>query len=97
MKTGSHEPKSLVQILLVVVAAVSSTKLDALSKEAANVNSTGHDIEVLVCNVVLHASLLVDGQLDALVDGSSQTLVIVTGIDIVSVVLGVVNVVWDRC
>ena len=52
----------------------------------------GHDANTLVRNVVLHASLGINGELDLLVNGPTETAVVLTGILVISVVLGVVNV-----
>lgn len=59
--------------------------------------STCHDVRVLIGDVVLHACLFIDGQLDALVDGASQATVILTCVFVVGIVLWVVNVVCESC
>ena len=55
--------------------------------------SARHDISTLVGNVVLHASLLINGQLNTLVDGPSQAAVVLAGVHVVRIILGVVDVV----
>lgn len=97
MESGTQKSKRLVQVFLPVVTLVPSTELDALSEEASDMESTGHDVHVLVCNVILHARLFIDGQLDTLVDGATQTTVILTRVFVVGIVLGVVNVVCESC
>ena len=59
--------------------------------------STRHDVRVLVGDVILHACLFIDGQLDALVDRASQATVILTRVLVIGVVLGVVNMVCENC
>lgn len=93
MKTGTHEAESLVEIFLAFALSVAAAQLDTLSKEFSDMQRTGHDVDILVGNVIFQSSLLVNGQLHALVNGASQASVILAGILVVRVVLGVVNVV----
>lgn len=97
MESSTHESKRLVQVFLPVIALIPPTELDTLSEEASNVESTGHDVHVLVGDVILHACLFIDSELDTLVDGASQATVILTRVLVVSVVLGVINVVCVSC
>lgn len=71
MESGTQQSQRLVQVFLPAVTLVPSTELDTLGEEASDMESTGHDVHVLVCDVILQAGLLVDGQLDTLVDGTS--------------------------
>ncbi|EPE06016.1 hypothetical protein F503_02845 [Ophiostoma piceae UAMH 11346] len=93
VQTGAEETQGLVEVILVAGAAVGAAELDAAAEELAHVVGTGHDVGALVCNVVLHAGLGVDAELDALVDGATQAGIVAAGIDVVGVVLGVVDVV----
>lgn len=94
MKTSSHETESLVQVFFAVVATIRAAELDTLSKEPSDVERTGHDVRVLIGNVVFHSGFLVDGQFNALVDGASQAFVVLGSILVVGVVFGVVDVVY---
>lgn len=53
-----------------------------------------HDVGTLVSDIVLHSSLRVDPELNTLIDGSTQSSVILAGIFVVGIVLGVVYVVF---
>ncbi len=54
---------------------------------------TRKDFDLTICNVVFHASVLVNLKLNIL-DGATQTLVILTSIFVVIVVFWVVDV-WN--
>lgn len=97
VKSSAQQSKRLMQVLLPVITLVPSPKLDTLSEKTADVKSAGHDVHVLVGDVVLHACLFIDGQLNSLIDGATQTTVVLTSILVVSVVLGVVNMVYEGC
>lgn len=56
--------------------------------------SRRHDSSSLIGNVILHASVRVDGKLGSFIDWTTKATVILAGIDIVCVVFGVVNVVF---
>lgn len=94
METSTHETESLVQVFFAVVAPIRTAKLDTLSEEPPDVERTGHDVRVLIGNIVFHSGLLVDGQFNTLVNGGSQASVVLASIFIVGVVFGVVNVVY---
>lgn len=53
-----------------------------------------HDIGTLVGNVVLHSSLPVDRELDALIYGTAQSSVVLAGILVISIVLGIVDMIF---
>lgn len=95
VESSTHESKRLVQVFLPIITLIPSTELDTLSEEASNVESTGHDVHVLVGDVILHACLFIDSELDTLVDRASQAPVILTRVLVVGIVLGVVNVVCE--
>ena len=52
-----------------------------------------HATGTLVCNVVLHACLGIDRQLSFFVDWASKALIVLTSINVLGVILGVVDVV----
>jgi len=54
----------------------------------------GHNAGTFVCNVVLHASLLIDGQFNTFVDRGTKSSVILRGIFVIGIIFGVVNVVF---
>ncbi len=56
--------------------------------------SRSHNASLLVCDVVLHSSSLVDTELDSLVDWSTESLIILGSIDVIGIVLGVVDVIF---
>lgn len=93
MESSTHQSKCLVQVFLPVITLIPSTELDTLSEEASDMESTCHDVHVLVGDVILHACFFIDGQLNTLIDRASQATVILTRVLVVGVVLGVVNVV----
>ena len=89
---SAKEPQSLVQIGLVSILVVTAGELNGATEELADEASRGGDSRVFVGNVVLQTGALIDGELDALIDGSAKTLVILAGIEVICVVLGVVDV-----
>lgn len=93
VKTGAHQPKCLVQVRLSVLTRVLSAQLDTLGEKASHMERTRHDISVLVRDVIFHARFLIDGQLNTFINWASQASVVLTGVFVVRVVLGVVNVV----
>ena len=93
MQSSTHKAESLVELGLVVGLLVRAAQANALAEELANMLSRGHDASVLVGNVVLHAGLLVNGELDTLIDGATKAAVVVAGVDVVGIVLGVVDMV----
>lgn len=93
VKTSAHETKRLVEIGLVVVVLVAAAELDAAGKEGSDVLGRSHDVIRLGGNVALHSAALVNGELGLLVDGASEAVVVLGGVDIVGIVLGVVDVV----
>jgi hypothetical protein len=64
VQAGAHEAQGLVELVLVPGAAIGAAQLDAPGEETADVLCRGHDAGIFVGNVVLHARLLVDGELD---------------------------------
>ncbi|KIH89564.1 hypothetical protein SPBR_06515 [Sporothrix brasiliensis 5110] len=94
VQAGAHEAQSLVQVLLALAVAVRAAEIDALAKELTDVVGAGHDASTLVGNVVLHARVGVDGELDALVHGAAEARVVAAGVEVVGIVLGVVDVVF---
>lgn len=95
VKTGAHQSESLVQVLLSIFAGVPAAQLDTLGEKAAHMQRTCHNIDTFVCNVVLHAGFLINGQLHPLIDRTSQTLVVLAGVLVVGIILGVINVICD--
>ena len=93
VQTSSQETKGLVEILVVLVSPVAAAELDAFPKELANMQRRGHDVDILIRNVILHARLGVDAELDLLVHGAAQTTVVLRRIFVIGIVLGVVDVV----
>lgn len=94
MAASTKKSQSLVQIGLVSTIVVTAGKLDGAPEELANQTSRGFDTSVLVGNVVLQTSALIDGQLGALVNRATETPVILACIQVIRVVLGVVNVLF---
>ena len=76
-----------------MAALVRPAKLDGLGEQPTDVECRGHDVDALVRDVVLHARLGVDGQLNSFVHGATETRVVFARVQVVSVVLGVVDVV----
>jgi hypothetical protein len=95
VESGAHQSERLVQVFLPVITLVPSAELNTFGEKASDMESTCHDVDVLIGDVILHACLFINGQLDALVDRPSQATVILTSILVVGVVLGVVNVVCE--
>jgi hypothetical protein len=93
VQSSSHKAKSLVLVRLSLRVLVSAAKLNGTAKKLLDVLSGSHDASTFIRNVVLHASLGINRQLSFFIDGPSETLVIVTSIDVVGVVLGVVDVI----
>ena len=93
MQSSSHKAKSLVLIRLSSRVLVSTGKLDGTSKEFLDVPGGSHATGTLVCNVVLHACLGIDRQLSFFVDWASKALIVLTSINVLGVILGVVDVV----
>ena len=94
MKTGSEKTESFIQVILVLTSVISSTELDAFSKESADVQSRGHDAGSFVCNVILHSRLGINSQLDTLVDRSSKSPIVLCRILVVCIVFGIIDVVF---
>jgi hypothetical protein len=57
-------------------------------KESADEGSGGFTASVLGCNVNFETGLIVNGQLLALIDGASQTRIVLSRVLIVGVILG---------
>ena len=92
MTSGPQQPQSLVQIRLVLIAIVLPPEVDRPLEQILDESRRRDDAEVFRGDVVFQAGPLVDGQLLPLVDGSSQSFVVLTGVDVVGVVLRVVDV-----
>ncbi|KAG7147775.1 hypothetical protein HYQ46_003363 [Verticillium longisporum] len=92
VKPGSQKTQSLKEILLPLVAAVFATELDAVAQKVAKKLGRSHNASPLIRNVVLHASLGVDGKLDALINGTTKSTVISSSILVIGIVLGVIDV-----
>lgn len=93
MQAGAQETESLIQIILVIVALIVASKLNALGEKPSDMQSARHDVSTFVRNVVLHAGLFVNGELNSLIDGATEATVVLPGIDVVGIVLGVVDVI----
>ncbi len=94
VQASAHEAESLVAIGLVLVLFVTTAKFDAAGEELANMLGRCHNVIRFGGDVFLHAISLVDGEFGILVDGASEAVVVLTGVDIVGIILGVVNVVF---
>ena len=85
MAGSSKQSEGLVEISALATGA--SSKIDALAEKVTDHSSRSDDTQVFRCNVVLEASALVDAQLPSLIDGSSETAIILAGIEVVGIVL----------
>lgn len=93
VKSGSHETESLVQILLVsIVVSVSASKLDAALEKLPAMLSRRHNTDTLVCNVVLHARLGINGKLCLLIDRATKSTIVLASVNVLGIVLGVIDV-----
>lgn len=93
METSSEETKGLIELGVIVAARIAASELNALSEQGANMFSRAHDIDILVGDVILHAALRIDSQLDSLVNRATKAAVVLTSVLVIGIVLGVVNVV----
>jgi hypothetical protein len=93
VQSGSHKAKSLVLVRLSSGVLVSTSELNGTAEELLDVFGRCHDACTFVCNIVLHACLRIDRQLSFFINRSSQAFIILTGIDVLGVILGVVDVV----
>lgn len=94
MESSTEQTQGLVEIRLATTVLVLATKLDTTTKKPPDKLCRGHDTGALVRNVVLHARPRVDCELCPLIDGASQTPVIVSSILALGVPLGVVDVLF---
>lgn len=94
MEASAQETKCLVEVLLAIILAIATSQFDTLGKKPSDVECAGHDVRVLVGNVVLHSGLFVNGQLHTFVNRSPQASVVLASILVVGVVLGIVDMVY---
>ena len=94
MQAGAHQAQALVLVRFVAVTAVLASQLNGLGEKPPDVLGRRHDSSLLIGNVVLHAGSRINSQLDFLVYGPSQAAVVLSGILVISVILGIVNVVF---
>jgi hypothetical protein len=85
VEAGTHETEGLVQVLTALAAGVVATQLDALAEEFAEELGRRLDTGPLAGDVALHAEPFVDGQLTALVNGTTEATVVLSRILIVGV------------
>lgn len=93
MQASSEQTKSLVNLSLVTTVLVAPSELNALAEKVADVLGRSHDASILIGDVVLHARLLVNAELYALINRAAESAVVLGGILVLGVVLGVVDVV----
>lgn len=94
MQASAHQAKGFVEVDLVLAFLVAAAELDTVGKELSDMLGRGHNVTRLKGNVLFHAGALVNGKLSFLVDGATEAVVVLAGVDIVGVILGVVNVVF---
>jgi hypothetical protein len=89
---GTEEAQGLVELLLISASVERSAEIDAAAEEVADQLGRRGDASVFRGNVVLQAGSLVDAQLPLFVNRGTESAVVLTGVFIVGVVLGVVDV-----
>jgi hypothetical protein len=90
----SKETESFVEIILVVIAFVLASKLDAAPIEVANHTSRSCNSTILRSNVDLETSSFVDSKLTAFVNWGAEAWIVLSGVHVVGIVLGIVNVLF---
>lgn len=88
----SEQTEGLVQIIFVVAPLVLSSKLDAAPVKVANHASRGCNATVFRGNVCFETSSFIDSKLPTLVDRCAEARVILSGVNVVGVIFGVVDV-----
>lgn len=88
METSAQKAKSFVErILVILVLVISATKVDGLLEQFSDETSRGVNASVLRRNVDLDTSFGVNCQLLALIDGCTETWIVLSGIFVIGVIL----------
>jgi hypothetical protein len=90
----SKKAESFIEIILVVAAFVLASKLNATSVKVANHASRCCNATILRSNVGLETGSFVDGKLSAFVNWGTEAWIILSGINVVGIVLGIVDVLF---
>lgn len=88
----SKETERFVQIVLIVAAPVLSSELNAAPVKVANHAGGGCNATIFRGNICLKTSSFVDNKLPALVNRRTEAWVVLSGVDVVGIILGVVDV-----
>jgi hypothetical protein len=91
MACGTEEAQGLVELLLVSASVERSAEIDAATEEVADQLCRRGNAQIFRGDVVLQAGSLIDAQLPLFIDRGTQSAVVLTGIFVVSVVFGVVD------
>lgn len=94
MQPGAQETKCLIELRVIIGTIEISSQTDAFVENSPDVRSRSNNASLLICNVILHSSSVVNGQFDTWVDGATQPPIVLSGIGIVCIVLGVINVIF---
>jgi hypothetical protein len=94
LAASAQKTKRLVKVLVVFGLLVPSAKIDSLTEEIADETRRGGNTLILRGNVVLHASPLINSQLDSFVHRTTQSPVILPRVDVVRIVFRVVDVLF---
>ena len=89
--SGPEKAQGLVEFLLISAPVERSAEIDAAAEEVAHQLSRCGNAQVFRGDVVLQAGSLVDAQFSLFVNGGTKSAVVLTGVLVVGVVLGVVN------
>jgi hypothetical protein len=94
MISSSQKSESFVKVILVTISVVLASQLDAAFVQIADKSSRCCDASILRSNIVLETGPLVNTQLTAFVNWSTKAAIVLAGIEIVSVVFGIVDVLF---
>lgn len=94
VQTSSEQPESFVEVCLVPIPVIVSAKLDASEEETTNVASGRRDPNPLVGNVILETGVFIHTKFNSLIDWTTKSSIVLAGIQIVSVIFGVVNMLF---
>jgi hypothetical protein len=90
----TKQTKCLEEVFVILGVLVSPSQVDGFAKEIPDESRGGCDAEIFRSDVIFHTITFVNGQLPPLVDRTAESPVVLSGIDVVGVVFGVVDVLF---